>query len=214
MTIYRFGGGLDHWVWVTWTIAESERLGRLGDERGAAVVALEDHAQFGRDALAKTWNPRRIYPIVIEDEAPDSRRLGDVPNHTSGNVLIFSRRAVEALRDLLGPADEILPLESDLGEFFVVNVLTVLDCLDIDRCEVWRFSSSGRIGDIRKFEFIPEQVTASIFQVSQFVGGGQYFVRDDFVERLERAGLEGYHIKQVWPHVPKHPSTAQTKPTR
>lgn len=203
MKIYRFGGGLDHWTWVNWTNAESERLDRLGHVRGAAIAALEDDAQFGRDRLAAAWKPRTIFPLVIEGEAPLSRRLGDFPNHTSSTVLIFSRRAVDALRDLLGPDDEVLPLESELGEFYVVNVLTVLDCVDIDKCEVWRFPSSGRIGEIRRFEFFPERVTASIFQVIPFIGTGKYFARDDFVQRLQDAGLEGYYTKQVWPHVPR-----------
>lgn len=78
MKIYRFERGPDGWMWVDWTIAESERLDRLGHVRGAAIAALEDHAQFGRDRLAAAWKPRTIFPLLrasnrIADRACGSR---------------------------------------------------------------------------------------------------------------------------------------------
>lgn len=180
VNIYRFSAGLDYWGWVRWV---DEDYGEL-------------QLQFGKNAVNAIW-PTPILIRALNPEDDPKQQLGDCPHHTYGNVLVFSRRAIDDLRDLLNPEDEVLPLDSQLGEFYAVNILKKIDCLDVSNSEVWRFPSSGRIGRVDRFAFHEDRVAADIFRIHELTG--ECFVTQRFVDRIMKAKLEGFRIKQVWP---------------
>jgi hypothetical protein len=111
----------------------------------------------------------------------------------------FSKRAVEALRDLLEPNGEILPLICEFGDYYAFNTTTVVDALDEEHSELKRFKDGG-IMRILRYEFYPEKLQGlSIFKLSQLPGGD--YVTDTFVQRVQEAGLVGFDFSEaqrVW----------------
>ena len=71
--------------------------------------------------LAPFWTPQRVIGQV--------RPFNDYPC-VDLIVPAFSRKAVDALRNLLEPNGELLPLVAEVGEYFAYNITTVADILD------------------------------------------------------------------------------------
>lgn len=182
MNIYRFGAGLGNWGWVRWV---DEDYGEL-------------QLQFGKNSVKAIW-PTPILIRALNPGDDPNIKLGDCPRHPNGNVLVFSRRALDSLRDLLNPEDEVLPFDSQLGEFYAVNILKKIDCLDVPNSEVWRFPSSDRIGMVDRFAFHEERITADVFKIPELIGG--CFVTQRFVDRILFTKIGMFNIKQVWPRV-------------
>jgi hypothetical protein len=91
---------------------------------------------------------------------------------------------------------ELLPLALTDESYFVYNATRQVDALDEDRSELVRFGS-GRIMDIKRYEFRPEHLQrATIFRLPQVQGA--VFVTDRFVERVAEAGLTGFDFAAVW----------------
>ena len=76
---------------------------------------------------------------------------GDFPSFV-GSVLVMSRRAVEALHDLLTQNGRLLPVVCDKDEYFVFNVTRLVDALDKPNSQVSR-SDDGRIFNVHKYSF-------------------------------------------------------------
>lgn len=92
-----------------------ENLGWVGE------VDLDVVNSFDGRNKADGWNPielKRMY------ESPFS----NTPELTS-NIPIFDKKAVLAVKDLLDGLAEILPVDCQDGEFFVINTLGVVDAL-------------------------------------------------------------------------------------
>jgi hypothetical protein len=143
--------------------------------------------------LAPFWTPQPVIGRV--------RAFNDYP---CVDLLIpaFSRRAVDALRDFLEPNGELLPLVSDVGEYFAYNVTTVADALDEGKSEIaWLDGDKrtiDRIFDILRYEFLPEQLTGlSIFLLVEM--GSKAFVTQEFVDRAQEHQLQGFNFVKLWP---------------
>lgn len=177
--VYDFTGGSDDThTWVEWP-----------DDHGSELA----HS-FG-SPLGHNW-PK---PITIRARNPEDPilPLSDCPHHTSSDVIVLSRRAVDALHDLLAPAAEILPLRSDLGEFYAINVLRKIDCLDHERSDLLKSSSTGRIFMISRPVFVPERIgDALIFRVPEH--RAFILVTQPFVDRVRQARLVGFGLREVW----------------
>jgi hypothetical protein len=82
------------------------------------------------ERLGDSWKPIRVK--VQEEHGV----MGDFPYLSPHyKVPVFSERAWQALQELVGPYVEALPLKSEVGDFFAINVLHVEDCLDEERSE-------------------------------------------------------------------------------
>lgn len=152
-----------------------------------------DHRWFRGAAIGDQW-----WPIAMGlNEGDEDLPSGDFP---WCSFPAFSKRAVEALRNLLEPNGEILPLICEFGDYYAFNTTSVVDALDEERSELKRFKSSGRISEILRYEFYPEKLQGlSIFKLRQFPAGD--YVTDTFVQRVQEAGLVGFDFstaRQVW----------------
>lgn len=142
--------------------------------------------------VGAAWQPLRVE--WIEDKLNAGKPTSDFP--TLGTIPAFSERAVDALLDLLIENGEILPLDSPVEKYFAYNATRRLDALDEERSSLVRFDT-GRIMDVRAYEFFPEKVgTTAIFRLRQL--RGRTFVTDAFANRIEDAGLTGFDLQQVW----------------
>lgn len=136
--------------------------------------------------MARCWTPQPVIGRV--------RSFNDYPT-VGGSVPAFSRRAVDALRDLLEPNGELLPLVSDVGEYYAYNVITVADILDQERSKLQLMS----LLDV--YECLPDKMHGlAIFRlVDKFTGT---YVAEPFVERVKQRGLRGFHFAKLWPLPP------------
>lgn len=111
---------------------------------------------------------------------------------------VFSRRAVDALGEMLTRNGELLPLKTDVGEYYLYIVLTKLNALDTTKSKMVRTSPSKTALDIDYFAFKPSALRgAAIFRVREHPN--IYLVTDAFKARVEQAGLNGFHFIKVWP---------------
>jgi len=142
--------------------------------------------------IGAAWEP--LPAEWIEDDLNAGKPKCDFP--TLGTTPTFSQRAVDKLLDLLVENGELLPLGLTDERYFVYNATRQVNALDEDRSELVRFSS-GRIMDIKRYAFRPEQLqSATIFRLPQVRGA--VFVTDRFVERVAEAGLTGFDFAEVW----------------
>lgn len=145
---------------------------------------------------ADEWSPPAVATLEMSLDG-ETLPIPDFPVFTTSAA--FSRRAVDALLDLLVENGEILPLECDEGDFFVFNLTRELDALDERASELRRFGKGGRgrVKQIVRHAFAPERVTASIFRIPQ--KPLRVYVTQQFVDRVELAGLTGFRFSHVWP---------------
>lgn len=146
--------------------------------------------RFDGTKRSDTWVPIDVQ--VIED-----RRKSDTPGLSSG-VPVLSPRAIEVLKDLMGDKVEILPLRCRKGEYYAINVLDVLDCIDYEKAEFERFESSGRIMLFNKYAFNPDCVNGKhIFKIVD-EPVRRPFVSDEFRNRVLDNELVGFKFDLVW----------------
>ena len=140
-----------------------------------------------------TWIPVPFW-LVREDEGQTFAE-SDFP-WLGSDTLILRERAVDLLGDLIAPYGELLPLECDEAVLAAFNVHRIIDALDERRSTVVRYPSSGRVMAIERHAFAPEIVgEAVIFKIPEV---GSTYVTDEFVNRVETAGLRGLDFPMIW----------------
>lgn len=147
------------------------------------------------------WRPRQLAsvwkPVKVTSPTPVNA-FNDYPCLELVTP-VFSRRAVDALGEMLTYNGELLPLITDVGEYFAYVCLTKLDVLDQKKSRVLRPREPGTTAfDIEYFAFKKSNLPkADIFRVREHPG--IYLVSDAFKARAEEAGLNGLHFIKVWP---------------
>ena len=141
--------------------------------------------------LTPLWKPIRVVGRV--------RPFNDFPC-MAPTIPVFSKRAVDGLRDYLEPNGEILPLDSNVGEYFAFNCTTVVEILDQGKC-VANWSGERRPATanwIKWFSVIPERaIGLTIFHLRELCN--RVFVTDQFVQRVQLLRLNGFNFVKVWP---------------
>ena len=128
------------------------------------------------------------------------RRFNDYPCVDLG-IPAFSQRAVDALRDLLEPNGELLPLISDIGQYWAFNVTTVADVLDWKRSQIRWLIKPDAASSIERHEFFPSKLRIlSIFRIPEIPHAT--YVTELFAARVREHGLEGFDFRKVWPLPP------------
>jgi hypothetical protein len=140
-------------------------------------------------SLKAVWKPRPVTaPVSAFNDYPC---LGLI-------TPAFSSRAVDALGEMLTENGELLPLETDVGEYYAFNCMTKIDALDVDRSRLDRKQVDEVAGMIDYFVFHKDKLDgASIFRIPELPN--PHFVTDRFKERVETAHLNGFEFSIVWP---------------
>ena len=132
-------------------------------------------------------------PVPVE-RYPTSRRKHrgkpvDFPG-LGGLGLAFSERALRALEPLVGDTIEALPLVYEgPGQFYVINILDVTDCLDLERSELNQHSD-GYISTVKKYAFKPGSIHGKhIFKCAEC--DLDTLVSAEFKALVEEQGLVG-----------------------
>ena len=150
----------------------------------------DDDENWEQPHLLSRWSPPKVIGRVSE--------FNDYP--CVDVFPAFSERAVDALRPLLEVNGELLPVKSNTKtRFFLFNVLTFSDAIDLDRSEVRFFSGSPpSVRWVDHFEFDRKKVSGlSIFRLR--IWPGRVFMTNVFVDRVKSFGLRGVRFIKAWP---------------
>ncbi len=163
----------------------------LGFERAVKDFSVDDGESIH-------WQPRKLQavwkPLPV---AGPVKPFNDYPC-LELTTPVFSHRAVEALGSMLTNNGELLPLKTDVGEYFAFVCLTKLAALDIERSRMRRLGPDRVSGRVYYYAFNDTKLSgASIFRIPE--QPHRYFVTDKFKDRVEQAGLNGLHFIKVWP---------------
>lgn len=111
---------------------------------------------------------------------------------------VFSKRAVEALGDILTRNGELLPLRTIKGEYFAFNLKTIRNALDLRKSILRRTSPERTAISIDYFFFnTTNLIETTIFRVPE--NSNIKLVTDVFKDRVELSCLNGFNFIPVWP---------------
>jgi len=146
---------------------------------------------------ADSWTPPRMYLLHLDEGDRQPRAYSDCPwlgSHTP----ILRPPAVEALGNLVARDAELLPLVCAEAELVALHTHTVVDAFDMERSEVVRFQSSGRVMTVRSHVFRPDALEGVVvFKLPQLLRGST-FVTQPYVDAVRRAGLVGVGFRRLW----------------
>lgn len=147
--------------------------------------------------------------VVFDEELKEQLPPGDFPS-LFADIPVLSERAVKVLRVLVEGNGELLPLECEDGNYFVLNVTRLIDALDERKSDIVRFPDGKKILDIKEFVFVPSKLrNVDIFKLPQ-QPLGQVFVTDRFVKAVRDAGLLGINFIWLWSSDQKASTPLQT----
>ena len=154
-------------------------------------LSVEELQTFDGRSHLSHWSPLHLARMEPEKGLP----LSDAPGFV---FPVFSHRALDCLKPLIEPNIEILPLDFDGGNYFGINVTTVLDAVDYEKSIYKTFRDGKRIMSFKKYSFIPSVVDGvPIFKITD--EKVRYaFVSDAFRDIVEKNKLTGFLFRQVW----------------
>lgn len=135
--------------------------------------------------------------IIVREYGTQQEELCDSPRFPFSLPFLLSDRGVRVLFDVIEHDAELLPVDCDLGEYWLVNVTTVLDCIDIERSRYETFAS-GKIMFFREYwlkDDVMEGHDIFVMEGQRRIGP---FVSDAFKERVEECGITGFSFNLVW----------------
>ncbi|MGB8454764.1 MAG: DUF1629 domain-containing protein [Anaerocolumna sp.] len=176
-------------IWKLYSILDGfASLSSLDNDKLFEIVM-----NFDGRSLINGWKALEYTKYKDHKDLPLSDKPSDGPNFP-----IVSFKAVECLKEILEKNVEILPVYIDEQEFYLINALEVLDCLDHEESDIRYFSGTERIRGINKYVFIEQKLIGkNVFKIKEQKKVGP-FVTDKFKEVVEKSGLEGFEFREVW----------------
>jgi hypothetical protein len=145
--------------------------------------------------ISDVWDNVEVY-------TPTEGYKSDFPHFWGESfVPVFSEKALNVVHDLIENQVEILPLRHPEYKYFVIHVLNVIDAIDFDKSLPKRILRSGRKSGFKKYSFKHEKIMGQqIFKVYYDDGRvhSQFFVSDEFKDRVTSSSLVGYEFIEVW----------------
>jgi hypothetical protein len=128
------------------------------------------------------------------------KKLADLGSLVSDGVLVFSQRAVDVLQPLLGNGVELLAYPTEVGAYYLVNVLDEGAYLNREQTDCDRIMPDGRCAGINKYVFHADRLRDKhIFRVSDKLTSR--FVSGEFITACRKHNLTGIDLtdrSKVW----------------
>ena len=150
--------------------------------------------------LLKTFNGEEKNdgwtPIPVRKMYGD-REFSNTPGFAP-HIPVFDNKAVSELSCMLKNEAEILPLHSENGTFYAINVTDVLDCIDYKESEYKTFRDGKRIMRFTKYSFIESIIKKhNIFKIKD-EPLKRPFVSDEFKNIVQSSGLISLKFELAW----------------
>lgn len=163
----------------------------LVDELGDPIDFLVDWPDFEGQPLKDVWKTPKI---KIKDNKPTANFTDIDPG-----ILICDSFSRMKLESFLKGEIEVLPVESvNAVDMYVLNVVNVIDCLDVESSDIDYFEDSSDIMEIKKYIFYLEKLKGiALFKIPQF-SRTEIFATDIFREKILEDSLTGLQFSQVF----------------
>lgn len=155
--------------------------------------SVEEENSFDGRLKARGWIPQRI-----KRADSSTKPLLDAPIFLYSGIILLSGEAISVLAAYLRDSCELLPVICDEGDFSIVNVTAVLDCIDYERAVFEKSGTSGRVLWFDRYAFLPDKIgNHDIFKISEFPRS-RIFVTDQFKKVVEENGITGLGFRLAW----------------
>ena len=152
---------------------------------------------FEGQSLIGTW-----VPVVMEVD--ETQEKGDFP---SFEVPIISERAWKVLQPLINKDVEALQVTVEQeyfgemgGQYFALNVISIIACLDEQKSEFVRYSD-GSIMRVSKYVFLPDRLKdIHFFKIraeDNVFSHYEFYVSEEFKNLVELHELKGLFFSKV-----------------
>ena len=164
-------------------VSRPESIGTLPRRDGTSLIA--------------TWKPMEVWyhPLYFKK----SKGIANFPTWSADTVC--DAAAKDIIYELVKDCVEFLALSSPRipeTEYFALNCVKVLDCLDMERSEFTRFEKTGGIRGIRKYEFKANCVDGVPVFKLPIRNRVRTFVTNEFKQLVEDNNLTGLEFQKVW----------------
>jgi hypothetical protein len=127
------------------------------------------------------------YPIYLQRDFP--MKLPDFFEIDNTGIIAISQTALKQLNVFFNNKIELLPVETDAGKYYVLNVLNFVDCLDKESSK-FSAARNGTIVSYTLLEFSKEKIGNNvIFRIPELPY--KTFITDDFQDICEQENLQG-----------------------
>lgn len=175
-------------IWKLSTDANNYDNFTIPDELESKRVLFD--YKFDGSSIADRWQPVNV-------EVLEEKKRSDTPTFVSG-CPVLSERAVLILGDMLKGVCEVLPLKYCKEQFYVLNVLCIIDCIDYKNAICKMFPNSDRVMRFMKYAFKPDKlVNKHIFKIPEHPQS-YVLVSDEFKNRVLDNALEGFEFIELW----------------
>lgn len=162
--------------------------------KDASYIDIKDKWCLARNGMSvvRDWKKVEV-EIVFEGEL--SKTKPDIMDFGGIVGLAITSSAKDILKNLLLPYCELLSLDLQGEEIYLVNPTVILDCIDYDNSVIKLLPPMNR-KEIVKYVLKKEMNYPPIFRIK----GESYhiFITDVFVNELTKNHLIGYEIEELW----------------
>lgn len=144
-------------------------------------------------SVAKDW---KKVEVKIVFKGKQSKNKPDIIDFGGCAGIAISSQAIDTLKSLLMPYCELLPINLRGIEIYIINPITVLDCLDYDNSIIELAPPLYNYQRIIKYVLKKEIKYPPIFRIIN--SPRRIFINDEFVKALEESHLIGYSIEELW----------------
>ncbi len=150
------------------------------------------HNMIGQKVKEK-WEKLLLSPII--ENGNELLPLGDYPHF---EVPIISERAYNILDPHIGNFVELLDVKisGSTDNYFALNVINVLDCLDLEKSKIKWFKNSSKIMRITKYVF-KDIESESSFILRPLHYQKTILVNEKLIQIIESNQLEGFKFEDV-----------------
>jgi len=171
---------------------DRENLSRTECRHYADLMCFRTCEPLGEDWVSP--------PMLIRRDRYDDAQLPelcDFPIPYDSHALVMGEKAMVCLSSFLRPFGELLPLESNEGRYWILNVTRVVDALDLEMSE-W-LPVEGAAPILWRPAFKQEVLkNEAVFRLPSKFRKSQTYFTQLLVDEISRHRLTGFDTREVW----------------
>lgn len=173
-------------------VADSANVVNLSPKHSSDVSILNSFNGF---SVSHSWQPVLFHCSNLPLHGTSYGDCLSLATH----IPVFSERAVRTLKPSIGQCGEFLPIttDADIGQYYAYNVTYIVNALDLSKCVVKYYKSSGRIMDVP----MPVFTTSILGKTTIFKEGvlslKDVFVTEVFRKMITKAELKGFMFRSL-----------------
>jgi hypothetical protein len=173
-----------------WELRVDTSIDELWGKDEKANLTMSNRRGLTGTSMKDNWEPIEL--ITVE-----SGEYGDMISYGKNTIYpILTEKALQILLDLIQDSVEILPLQHEQYQCYLINIINVVDCLNEQN------SLLNKWGVIMKYDLIEKVVkNQHIFSVYKKSTGKPSLVpivSDEFKQRVEENRLRGFRFTCIW----------------